>query len=48
MSGISWDVSGLSGNEAQLVIIDKASGDWGHIAVDHIYLSDRPLVDKSK
>ncbi len=31
-----WDVSSLIGQSATLRIVDKATGGWGHINVDHI------------
>lgn len=38
----SWDVRRWRGKVAHLEIIDKATGDWGHIAVDQILQTDRP------
>jgi len=38
----SWDVSRFLGQEAQVQIVDEASGDWGHINVDHIIQTDNP------
>ena len=38
----SWDVSELQGRWATLEIVDRATGGWGHINVDHLVLSDRP------
>jgi fructan beta-fructosidase len=38
----SWDVSQFRGQKAQVQIVDEASGDWGHINVDHIVQTDRP------
>src|SRR3954468_18118138 len=37
-----WDVAEFAGKPAQLVIVDSATGGWGHINVDHIVLSDTP------
>lgn len=38
----SWDVSELVGKMAVLHIIDRHSGGWGHINVDHIVFADAP------
>jgi len=38
----SWDVSRWHGQKAQIQIVDAASGDWGHINVDHIIQTDKP------
>jgi sucrose-6-phosphate hydrolase SacC (GH32 family) len=38
----SWDVSRFLGRKAQLQIVDAASGDWGHINVDHLVQTDTP------
>ncbi len=38
----SWDVSRFLGRNAQIQIVDEASGDWGHINVDHIVQTDTP------
>ncbi len=37
-----WDVTELSGKQARLRIFDKATGEWGHIAVDHIIQTELP------
>jgi len=34
------DVRRWRGREARLVVIDGASGEWGHIALDHVVASD--------
>jgi len=36
----SWDVLELKGEKAQIQIIDRHEGDWGHISVDHIFQSN--------
>ncbi|MGQ9589666.1 MAG: GH116 family glycosyl-hydrolase [Planctomycetota bacterium] len=36
----SWDVSDLRGKEARIEILDRESGGWGHVSVDHIVFSD--------
>ena len=38
----SWDVSQFRGQKAQVQIVDEASGDWGHINVNHIAQTDNP------
>lgn len=38
----SWDVSRFIGQKAQIQVVDSASGDWGHINVDHIVQTDCP------
>jgi fructan beta-fructosidase len=38
----SWDVSRFLGQNAQMQIVDEASGDWGHINVDQIVQTDKP------
>ena len=38
----SWDVRQFLGQAARVQIVDEASGDWGHINVDHIVQTDKP------
>jgi sucrose-6-phosphate hydrolase SacC (GH32 family) len=38
----SWDVRELRGKKAKLQIVDRRTGGWGHINVDHILLADTP------
>jgi fructan beta-fructosidase len=38
----SWEVSPFLGQTGQVQIVDEASGDWGHINVDHIVQTDQP------
>jgi sucrose-6-phosphate hydrolase SacC (GH32 family) len=38
----SWDVRPWAGQEAQIQIVDEASGGWGHINVEQIVQTDRP------
>ncbi|NIA12789.1 MAG: hypothetical protein GWP08_01820 [Nitrospiraceae bacterium] len=42
----SWDVSEFEGKKAQIRIIDKATGGWGHINVDQIEFADRKRKDE--
>ena len=37
----SWDVKELRGKKAVIEIVDKHSGGWGHINVDHVVQSDK-------
>jgi len=39
----SWDVSELIGKKARIVIVDDATGGWGHINVDEIVFTDIAL-----
>ena len=38
----SWNVKEFAGQQAQLEIVDRDSGPWGHINIDQIELSDAP------
>ncbi|MBN2132013.1 MAG: GH32 C-terminal domain-containing protein [Sedimentisphaerales bacterium] len=45
----TWDVSDFAGKEARIQIVDRATGGWGHISVDHIVQSDtQEQIDQSK
>lgn len=37
---VEWDVRDLAGRTAQLQILDDATGEWGHVMVDQVILSD--------
>ncbi|MEU3497676.1 GH32 C-terminal domain-containing protein [Kitasatospora cineracea] len=37
---ISWDLSALQGQTAQIQILDDATGGWGHLIADQFVLSD--------
>ena len=36
----TWDVGGLAGKRAHFVIVDTATGGWGHINIDHVEQAD--------
>ncbi len=38
----TWDVREFEGKEAQIEILDRRKGPWGHVNVDQIELRDRP------
>lgn len=38
-----WDVSEFLGKEAVLEILDRETGAWGHLLVDHITFSNSPI-----
>lgn len=40
LSAAYWDVSEFIGREASIVIVDERDGDWGHINVDQIVLTN--------
>ncbi|MGM0486375.1 MAG: GH32 C-terminal domain-containing protein [Planctomycetota bacterium] len=42
----NWDVQEFKGENAVLQIVDKASGGWGHINVDHIVQSNTKAKKK--
>jgi fructan beta-fructosidase len=39
----TWDMADLAGKTAVIEIVDRHTGGWGHITVDHIVQSDRKL-----
>lgn len=39
----AWDVTEFLGKQAQIEIIDNATGEWAWIAVDHIVATNNPL-----
>lgn len=46
-----WDVSDLQGRTARIQIVDRATGGWGHINIDHIVQSNKKrevLTDKTR
>ena len=42
-----WDVSEFAGQNAQLRIVDEATGGWGHVTLDHVMLTDSAAVPRS-
>jgi sucrose-6-phosphate hydrolase SacC (GH32 family) len=38
----SWEVGEFAGRTAAIEIVDRATGGWGHINIDHIVQTDRP------
>ncbi|MDX2176414.1 MAG: glycosyl hydrolase [Candidatus Sumerlaeia bacterium] len=40
MSWVLWDVQALAGQTGRLEIVDNATGGWGHVLCDAIFLSD--------
>ncbi len=38
----SWEVREFTGRQAQIQIVDEASGTWGHINVDQVVQTDTP------
>jgi hypothetical protein len=36
----TWDVAELAGRQARIVLIDRATGSWGHLNVDHVLLRE--------
>ena len=44
----SWDVRDLRGKHAEIQVVDKHSGGWGHINLDHVILADEPARPASE
>lgn len=38
----AWDVREFRGAKARIEIVDRATGDWGHVNIDHLVQTDRP------
>lgn len=43
LSWACWDVGPYIGQSVQLAIVDSVAGGWGHINVDHIIQTNRPI-----
>ena len=41
----SWDLRDLQGKQAQIQIVDRNSGGWGHILADQFTLADAPATN---
>ena len=41
---VGWDVRDLVGQDAQIQIVDRNSGGWGHILADQITFADEPAL----
>ena len=48
MVRVSFDISHLRATKARILIEDRASGNWGHINVDDIWITDRPPPRNSR
>ena len=44
----SWDVSKLAGRKVVIQIVDKHTGGWGHINIDHIIQTDKKTTPRPK
>ena len=44
----SWDVRELRGKRAEIQVVDKHIGGWGHINLDHVILADEPARPASE
>jgi uncharacterized protein (DUF608 family) len=42
---MTWEVAEWAGKKAKIQIVDQATGAWGHINIDHIMMTDNPLID---
>jgi levanase len=47
MNWKGWDVSEFAGLNAQLRVVDQATGGWGHLTLDHVMLTDTAAVPRS-
>lgn len=44
----TWDVADLAGKDVVIQVVDRRTGGWGHINVDHIVQSNRSMMVPSE
>lgn len=42
----SWNLKDLQGKQAQIEVVDHATGGWGHVLADNFALADQPALDQ--
>ncbi|GAA1379290.1 GH32 C-terminal domain-containing protein [Luteococcus sanguinis] len=45
---VSWSLADLQGKQAQVQLVDSATGDWGHLLADHFMLAAKPALGVMK
>lgn len=45
---VSWSLADLQGKQAQVQLVDTATGDWGHLLADHFMLAAKPALGVMK
>ncbi|NYI99672.1 levanase [Nocardioides thalensis] len=43
----TWDVTDYAGRTARLRLVDRATGGWGHLTLDHVVVGDEPARVRS-
>ncbi|XKF78952.1 GH32 C-terminal domain-containing protein [Glutamicibacter arilaitensis] len=43
----SWEVEQYEGQNAQIRVVDQATGGWGHLTLDHIVQTDEQVLQRS-
>ncbi len=43
----SWDVRDLIGKKAELLVVDRKRGGWGHVNLDHIVFAEVPATNNT-